>query len=132
MLVVIGTDIRLIMNFTSSDAGFTAVASVNRAFRIMRIVRLVRGRAKISCILGAHPSYFKTVLILLLFVLAPQGMSVFSGLVHQQILNEKYNFISIGYAMLILFRCSTGEDWNKIMHKMMILSNPKMGPFSRN
>lgn len=53
MIVVIGTDLGIILKFTTSDSGFSAAAPVVRAFRIMRIVRLVRGRANIRIILGA-------------------------------------------------------------------------------
>lgn len=136
MLVVIGTDIGILLKFTTSDTGFTAAAPVIRAFRIMRIVRLVRGRANIRIILGAlvnilpQITNFIALMFLLLFVSAALGMSVFSGVVHQEFINDKDNFMSIGYAMLTLFRCSTGEDWNKIMHEMSITSDSEMGPDS--
>ena len=42
MTVVIGTDVGLILEFTTSGSGFSTAATVVRAFRIMRIVRLVR------------------------------------------------------------------------------------------
>lgn len=40
--VVIATDIGLILNFLSAGASFSTAATVVRAFRIMRIIRLVR------------------------------------------------------------------------------------------
>lgn len=51
MFVVIGTDIGIIIKFTSSGAGFSTAATVVRAFRIMRIIRLVRSHANIKIIL---------------------------------------------------------------------------------
>ena len=42
MLVVIGTDIGIILNFTTSGSSFSTAATVVRAFRIMRIVRLIK------------------------------------------------------------------------------------------
>jgi hypothetical protein len=33
---------------------------------------------------------------------------------------EKNNFRSIGTAIIYLFRCSTGEDWNKVMHELAL------------
>jgi hypothetical protein len=136
MLVVIGTDLGIILKFTTSDTGFSAAAPVVRAFRIMRIVRLVRGRANIRIILGAlvnilpQITNFITLMLLLLFVSAALGLNVFSGVVHQEYVNGKDNFSSITMAMLTLFRCSTGEDWNKIMHELSISSPEETGPHS--
>ena len=43
MMVVIGTDIGILLKFiTPNGAGFSTAATVVRAFRIMRIIRLVR------------------------------------------------------------------------------------------
>jgi len=41
-MVVVGTDIGIILKFTASGGGFSTAATVVRAFRIMRIIRLVR------------------------------------------------------------------------------------------
>jgi hypothetical protein len=126
MLVVIGTDAGMILKLTSSGSGFTAAAPVVRAFRVIRIVRLVRGRANIRIILGALVNIlpqimnFIALLFLLLFVSAALGMSLFSGVVWQDYVNAKDNFGTVSLAMYTLFRCSTGEDWNKIMHELSI------------
>ena len=50
-IVVIGTDIGIILNFTSSGSSFSTAATVVRAFRIMRIVRLIRTQQNIKIIL---------------------------------------------------------------------------------
>lgn len=41
-VVVIGTDIGIVLNFTTSGSSFSTAATVVRAFRIMRIIRLIR------------------------------------------------------------------------------------------
>lgn len=125
-LVVIGTDVGIILKLTSSGSGFSAAAPVVRAFRIMRIVRLVRGQKNIQIILSAlfnilpQITNFIALMFLLLFVSATLGMSVFSGVLHQDLVNDKDNFGTVGLAMYTLFRCTTGEDWNGIMHELSI------------
>jgi hypothetical protein len=52
-LIVIGTDIGLLFNFLDSDLDVATTASVVRAFRIMRIFRLVNGR-KLIFRFGRH------------------------------------------------------------------------------
>jgi len=62
-------------------------------------------------------------MFLLLFIYAALGMNVFSGVVYQDLIDDKDNFRTITLAIIFLFRCSTGEDWNKIMHEMSISSD---------
>lgn len=51
MVVVIGTDIGIILKFTSSGSSFSSAATVVRAFRIMRIIRLMRSNENVKIIL---------------------------------------------------------------------------------
>ena len=37
-----------------------------------------------------------------------------------EFLDDDANFSSLGVAFLTLFRCSTGGDWNGLMHDVMI------------
>lgn len=126
MTVVIGTDIGLILEFTTSGSGFSTAATVVRAFRIMRIVRLVRSQPSIKIILDTvvniipQISNFITLLFLLLFIFSALGINLFGGCVYQEFVSEKANFNGIGNAIITLFRCSTGEDWNKLMHELTI------------
>lgn len=126
MIVVIGTDIGILLEFTTSGSGFSTAATVVRAFRIMRIVRLVRSQPSIKIILDTvvniipQISNFITLLFLLLFIFSALGINLFGGCVYQEFISEKANFNGIGNAIITLFRCSTGEDWNKLMHELTI------------
>jgi hypothetical protein len=126
MLVVIGTDIGIVLNFTTSGSSFSTAATVVRAFRIMRIIRLVRTQQNIKIILDTlvniipQITNFIALMFLLLFIYAALGINLFSGVVLQDLVTEKNNFRSIGTAIIYLFRCSTGEDWNKIMHELSL------------
>ena len=126
MLVVIGTDIGIVLNFTTSGSSFSTAATVVRAFRIMRIVRLVRTQQNIKIILDTlvniipQITNFIALMFLLLFIYAALGINLFSGVAEGEFVTEKNNFRSIGTAIIYLFRCSTGEDWNKIMHELSV------------
>lgn len=47
-------------------------------------------------------------------------MNLFSGVVYHDMLTPDANFNSFDTAIFTLFRCSTGEDWNKIMHDLTV------------
>jgi len=57
-------------------------------------------------------------MFLLLFIYAALGINLFSEVLLQSFVTDKNNFKNISTAIIFLFRCSTGEDWNKIMHEL--------------
>ena len=57
-------------------------------------------------------------MLLLLFIFAALGMNQYGGMVEGEFLTDKNNFKSVGGSIIYLFRASTGEDWNKIMHEL--------------
>lgn len=123
-IVVIGTDVGIVLKFVTSGSSFSTAATVVRAFRIMRIVRLVRSYPDIRLILDTlvniipQITNFVALMFLMIFIYAALGMNLFCGVVYQDFVDEKNNFRTISNAMIYLFRCSTGEDWNKIMHEL--------------
>jgi len=98
-----------------------------RVFRIMRMVRLVKVSKGLSSLLQtlvlSLPSLANvgSILLLMFFVFGVLGMNLFGSATMPQgdYLNRHANFNSLGRAMLTLFRCSTGESWNGIMHDIM-------------
>jgi len=98
---------------------------VFRIFRVLRILRLVK-RAKglktlMSTLLFSMPalSNMGTLLLLILFIYAIMGMSLF-GMVptDKEFYNRHANFSTFFYSMLTLIRMVTGESWNGIMHDL--------------
>lgn len=61
---------------------------------------------------------FIALMFLLLFIYSALGMNQFSTVKHQELVNDQNNFEGVGNSIVLLFRCSTGEDWNKIMHEL--------------
>lgn len=122
--VVIATDAGFVMAALNMGANFSTVATVIRALRIMRIIRLIRSQEDIKIILDTlqiilpQIRNFMTLMFLLLFIYAALGINQFGGVVEGEFLTDKNNFQDVGTAIVYLFRCSTGEDWNKVMWEL--------------
>lgn len=124
--IVIGTDIGLLMNVINMGINISTVATVVRAFRIMRIFRLVKSSQNMRIILDtiAHimpqVTNIMSLVFLLLFIYSVLGINLFATVMYQDYYNERANFRSFGSSILLLLRCLTGEDWNLIMKELAI------------
>ena len=107
---------------STTDVNF----SMLRILRVTRIVRLVRSqkglRSLLATLLLSVPSLANvgSMLLLLFFVYAVMGMNLYGGAstAGNSFLTEDASFVNVPRAMLLLFRCSTGESWNGIMHDL--------------
>lgn len=61
-----------------------------------------------------------SVLIIIMVCYSLAGVILFGTVKYGEALNRHANFKTSFYAMILLFRITTGEDWNKIMHDCMI------------
>lgn len=92
-----------------------------RVLRVSKFIRLFKSleslKTLIDIITYSLPAIGNVLALLLLifFIYAIIGVNLFSNVESGKILNTHLNFSTFGQAMLILFRCSTGEDWYKIM-----------------
>eukprot|EP00347_Sterkiella_histriomuscorum_P004762 403359206 len=109
------------------------VVRILRVLRVTRIVRLIgkyKGiQALISTIMFSLPPLFNvfSLLMIIFFIFAILGVFLFSDIVSGQIIDQDYmNFQNFGVAMLMLFRISTGEDWNYVMYDTMDQKNCKL------
>ena len=59
-----------------------------------------------------------SLILLLFFIYAVLALNLFSGVLLQDYLDEKNNFQDFGTSMIILFKFSTGEDWNRFMFEL--------------
>lgn len=57
--------------------------------------------------------------MLIYFIFSVLAVFLFGHITDGEIIDEYVNFNNFGYAMLILIRISTGEDWNGIMYDTM-------------
>jgi voltage-dependent calcium channel L type alpha-1D len=59
-----------------------------------------------------------SLLILVIFIYAALAVNLFSGIMLQTHLSEKNNFQSFSRSMIMLFKFSTGGDWNDFMYEL--------------
>ena len=103
-------------------ANFGSVATLFRIVRVARVIRLVKVSKGLQrmfrTLIYSIPQLINVggVLILVFFIFACVGMNLFGGIKHGEFLNDDANFDGFFLAMLTLFRISTGESYNGIMH----------------
>merc|ERR1711865_636209 len=111
-----------------------------RAFRVIRVFRLLKGKygrgvlALLETLVQSLPALanVSALLMLVLFIYACLGMSFFGDIetsacdtcdqynaMPYKMYNEHCNFKTFYRSFLLLFRMSTGESWNGIMHDVM-------------
>lgn len=106
------------------DIGFDL--NTLRVIRVVRIFRLVKTSQQLRSIamtlIFSLPALANVgaIMLLVLFMYSVAGMALFGTAPHGDFVNEHANFESFGSAMITLFRCSTGESWNGIMHDVSI------------
>jgi len=106
------------------------IATLLRILRILRLFRLVRVnkglQRMLRTVIFALPSLSNVagVLFLIYFIFAIVGMNLFAGVRYGFAttgnLDENANFDSFSIALITLFRCSTGENYNGLMHDLMV------------
>uniref|UniRef100_A0A7S3D7M4 Uncharacterized protein n=2 Tax=Palpitomonas bilix TaxID=652834 RepID=A0A7S3D7M4_9EUKA len=119
-IIVLGSLPGLVPELRDVRAG-----SVLRIFRIARLFRIVRSakglRRLFETLLFSLPSLANIggLLLLVFVVFAILGVNFFWNVKHGDMVTDYANFQTFGVAMLTLFRMTTGEDWNGIMHDCM-------------
>merc|ERR1719267_332343 len=111
-----------------------AVVSVIRVFRIFRVMRMFRlakhfaGLRKMaSVLLVSLPSIINvgSLLVLFYFMFGILGCSFFKDVPQDgDGITRHSNFGNLGFAMLTLFRISTGEDWHSLQHDCIKAGKP--------
>lgn len=104
-----------------------AVTTLLRVFRVARIIRLVRTSRGLlmlfRTLIISIPSLANVgiILLLMLFIFAIISMNLFAGVRYDgEFLNHDANFDSFFTALLTLFRSSTGENFNGVMHALEV------------
>lgn len=95
-----------------------------RILRVSRLFRLV-GKAKglqtlIQTITFSLPSLLNVLALLMLvfFIFSVLGVFLFGKVREGENIDEYMNFWNFGMAMIINLRCSTGEDWNRVVYDL--------------
>lgn len=98
-----------------------------RLFRALRLVKLLSKGAGIRTLLWTFMKSFQALpyvgllILLLFFIYAVIGMQVFGGIKtdDDSAINRYNNFQTFPAAALVLFRSSTGENWQQIMNSCL-------------
>ena len=120
-----GTDIGIVLYF-AMGIEIGPLASLVRMFRIGRIFRLINSAKSLNkyftTILTSLPSLYNIglVLFLFMFIFSIMGVQLFSKVAFNDDLTPRANFRNVGMAFVLLFRFSTGENWNGAMHSMLV------------
>ncbi|KAF4072330.1 hypothetical protein AMELA_G00261950 [Ameiurus melas] len=106
-----------------------------RLFRVLRLIKLLNRSEGIRNLLWTFIKSFQgfphiaLIIVMLFFIYAVIGMQVFGkiALVDGNEINRNNNFQTFPQAILLLFRCVTGEGWPKVMLACMAgkLCDPK-------
>jgi voltage-dependent calcium channel N type alpha-1B len=98
-----------------------------RLFRATRLIKLLRQSATIRILLWTFIQSIKALpyvcllIAMLFFLYAIVGMQIFGNikLSSETYLNRHNNFQNFGQAVILLFRCATGESWQEIMRSCL-------------
>ncbi|XP_062837240.1 voltage-dependent L-type calcium channel subunit alpha-1C isoform X8 [Anolis carolinensis] len=134
-LIVIGSIIDVILSETNPAEHTQCSSSMNaeensrisitffRLFRVMRLVKLLSRGEGIRTLLWTFIKSFQALpyvallIVMLFFIYAVIGMQVFGKIALDDTtdINRNNNFQTFPQAVLLLFRCATGEAWQEIM-----------------
>uniref|UniRef100_A0A3Q3JUG4 Voltage-dependent L-type calcium channel subunit alpha n=1 Tax=Monopterus albus TaxID=43700 RepID=A0A3Q3JUG4_MONAL len=129
-IIVVGSIIDVILSevdVSLKGITYTENASVSftffRLFRVMRLVKLLTRSEGIRNLLWTFIKSFQALphvallIVMLFFIYAVIGMQIFGkiALVDGTQINRNNNFQTFPQAVLMLFRCATGEAWEEVM-----------------
>jgi len=123
-VVVISIGGVVITLFAGQDAAYVSMIRIFRVARIFRLIPKAKSlRTLFQTLLYSMPALVNvgSVLALFFFIFAVMGMNLFGKIVPTDGELSRYaKFEDFPTAVLTLFRMSTGEAWNGIMHDCMI------------
>ncbi|KAM6979676.1 calcium channel, voltage-dependent, L type, alpha 1S subunit, a, partial [Aplochiton taeniatus] len=111
------------MQAIASSENMSVSITFFRLFRVMRLVKLLNRSEGIRNLLWTFIKslqalpYVGLLILMLFFIYAVVGMQIFGkiALVDGTYINRNNNFQTFPHAVLLLFRCATGEAWQEVM-----------------
>ena len=110
----------IIMGNNSLGIGkkLTSVMRFMRVTFILKLIKKFKGiNNLVETLIFSLPSLLNVgaLLILIYLMYSILGVYLFKNISHGEVIDEYNNFHNFGLAMLILFKCSTGDEWFLIM-----------------
>ncbi|XP_058487683.1 dihydropyridine-sensitive L-type skeletal muscle calcium channel subunit alpha-1-like [Solea solea] len=111
------------MQAIASSENMSVSITFFRLFRVMRLVKLLNRSEGIRNLLWTFIKslqalpYVALLILMLFFIYAVVGMQIFGkiALMDGTYINRNNNFQTFPQAVLLLFRCATGEAWHEVM-----------------
>merc|ERR1711871_615019 len=116
----------VILSYVGILFNLGSLASLFRVLRVARMLRLLRKNKGLmdlfSTILASIPAMANVLLLLILFmfIFSCVAMNLFAQIKHGELLNSDANFMTFFMAFNTMWRMSTGESFNGIMHDVRI------------
>uniref|UniRef100_A0A3Q2C932 Voltage-dependent L-type calcium channel subunit alpha n=1 Tax=Cyprinodon variegatus TaxID=28743 RepID=A0A3Q2C932_CYPVA len=123
-LIVVGSVVDIVVTeFSSGEDSSRVSITFFRLFRVMRLVKLLNKGEGIRTLLWTFIKslqalpYVALLIAMIFFIYAVIGMQTFGKIAMQDYtqINRNNNFQTFPQAVLLLFRCATGEAWQEIM-----------------
>uniref|UniRef100_A0A674E2G3 Voltage-dependent L-type calcium channel subunit alpha n=1 Tax=Salmo trutta TaxID=8032 RepID=A0A674E2G3_SALTR len=123
-VIVIGSVVDVILSEVDVNSENARVSiTFFRLFRVMRLVKLLNRSEGIRNLLWTFIKslqalpYVALLILMLFFIYAVVGMQIFGkiALIDGTYINRNNNFQTFPHAVLLLFRCATGEAWQEVM-----------------
>ena len=115
-----------ILEWLQMKSGLGSTLSLFRVLRVARMFRLLRKNRGLmdllNTILASIPAMINVVLLLTLFmfIFSCVAMNLFANIKHGELLNTDANFMTFFMSFNTMWRMSTGESFNGIMHDIRI------------
>ncbi|XP_072288010.1 voltage-dependent L-type calcium channel subunit alpha-1F isoform X2 [Pyxicephalus adspersus] len=123
-LIVVGSLVDIAVTEVNSSEDSSRISiTFFRLFRVMRLVKLLSKGEGIRTLLWTFIKSFQALpyvallIAMIFFIYAVIGMQTFGKIAMQDgtQINRNNNFQTFPQAVLLLFRCATGEAWQEIM-----------------
>ncbi|KAF7480065.1 Hypothetical predicted protein [Marmota monax] len=123
-LIVVGSVVDIAVTEVNSSEDSSRISiTFFRLFRVMRLVKLLSKGEGIRTLLWTFIKSFQALpyvallIAMIFFIYAVIGMQMFGKVALQDgtQINRNNNFQTFPQAVLLLFRCATGEAWQEIM-----------------
>nr|XP_032819302.1 voltage-dependent L-type calcium channel subunit alpha-1D-like [Petromyzon marinus] len=123
-LIVVGSIVDVLLSKLDTSEGSSRISiTFFRLFRVMRLVKLLARGEGLRILLWTFIKSFQALpyvallIVMLFFIYAVIGMQMFGKIALQDgaEINRNNNFQTFPQAVLVLFRCATGERWHEIM-----------------
>jgi voltage-dependent calcium channel L type alpha-1D len=96
--VVVTTDLGVLLDVLGVEGSYSSTATVFRAFRMMKMFRLIKSSENVKLLLDTVFNILPSVtnimalMVLLLYIYAALALNLFSGVMLQKHLSEEINF----------------------------------------